>query len=139
MLCDVDHFKLYNDRHGHLAGDQALRAVGAELLKNCRRGDRAYRFGGEEFLLLLPERSMAQAMRVAERHREAIEALRIPHPANSAGPVLTISAGVAFSANGDAADTAGWLGQADTALYEAKRNGRNRVGAFTVNGSATTA
>ena len=130
VLCDVDHFKLFNDGQGHLAGDEVLRAVGAELKKHCRGGDRAYRYGGEEFLLILPEPSLALALAAAERHRKAIEALRIPHPANPPSGVLTISAGVALRSRGDHAGTAEWLNQADTALYIAKRHGRNRVSAF---------
>ena len=127
MLCDVDHFKLYNDHNGHLAGDAALRAVAAELQKNGRRGDRAYRYGGEEFLLIVPESSLVRAVATAERYRRAVEALQMPHPANLPAGILTISAGVALRANDD---TAEWLNQADAALYAAKRDGRNRVSAF---------
>ena len=128
VLCDVDNFKSYNDRFGHIAGDQALRAVGAELRKNCRGGDRAYRYGGEEFLLVLPDLPMALCCAAAERQRAAIEALGIPHPANLPTGLLTISAGVALR-DTEASDTTGWLNQADTALYSAKREGRNRVSA----------
>jgi two-component system, cell cycle response regulator len=130
VLCDVDHFKLYNDSQGHLAGDAVLRAVAGELEKHCRRGDRAYRYGGEEFLLILQESSLASAVRVAERHRSAIQALGIPHPSNPPADVLTISAGVALRAKGESTELAEWLNQADAALYSAKRDGRNRVLAF---------
>lgn len=130
VLCDVDHFKLFNDRQGHLAGDEVLRAVGAELKKHCRGGDRAYRYGGEEFLLILPEPSLALGISAADRHRQAIEALRIPHPANPPSGVITISAGVALRSSADGTANAEWLNQADTALYIAKRHGRNRVTVF---------
>lgn len=130
VLCDVDHFKLFNDREGHLAGDDALRSVGAAIASQCRGGDRAYRYGGEEFLLILPEPSLDLALAAAERHRQAIEALAIRHPANPPLGVLTISAGVALRSARDSAGTAAWLNQADTALYCAKRNGRNRVSGF---------
>lgn len=137
VLCDVDHFKLFNDSEGHLAGDEVLRAVGGELKKRCRGGDRAYRYGGEEFLLILPVPSLDLALAAAERHRRAIEALKIRHPANPPLDVLTISAGVALRGSGDNASTAEWLNQADTALYLAKRNGRNRVWAFGSSASRT--
>lgn len=116
VLFDVDHFKLYNDLHGHVAGDEVLCRIGAEVLKICRKEEFAYRYGGEEFLLLLPEQSIQNAIAVAERIRTAIQAIALPHAENSAAPVVTISAGVAQS-----------LEEADSALYVAKRQGRNCV------------
>lgn len=121
VLCDVDCFKFYNDQFGHLAGDDVLRRIGEEVSTNCRKGDLAYRYGGEEFLLLLPEQSMDGALAAAERLRQAIEALAIPHPENAPFQGVTISAGVALRS----------LEQADTALYSAKRNGRNCVIEYT--------
>jgi diguanylate cyclase (GGDEF)-like protein len=121
-LCDIDHFKAYNDRLGHLAGDQALRALAATVRGVLRAGDVAYRFGGEELLLILRDATVEDALVAVERVREAVERVAVPHPGGNGG-ILTVSAGVA--AGGDHADTL--LAQADAALYEAKRAGRNRV------------
>ena len=127
VMCDVDFFKAYNDGHGHLAGDEVLRTVAQTVRATCRGGDHAYRYGGEEFLILLPEQSLDGGFTAAERHRLAIEALAIPHPANPCGGVVTISAGVASLATADAAPIDAWLAAADAALYRAKQSGRNRV------------
>src|SRR5690242_7963164 len=78
-LCDVDHFKAYNDRYGHPAGDEVLRAVGQMLAAQCRTADRAYRYGGEEFLVLLPGQAPDGAAIALNRMREALAALAIPH------------------------------------------------------------
>ena len=93
-LCDVDHFKAYNDEMGHLAGDQALRAIAATIRGKLRTHDRAYRFGGEELLLVLPGATAAEARAAAERVRAAVEAVAMPHPAGNGG-VVTVSIGVA--------------------------------------------
>ena len=125
VLCDVDHFKTYNDRYGHLAGDDALRRVAEAISSGLRGGDAAYRYGGEEFLMVLPEQDVGVAATIADRLRLAVEALGIPHEANAPGGVVTISAGVAVLAEaGDADDL---LREADAALYEAKKAGRNTV------------
>jgi diguanylate cyclase (GGDEF)-like protein len=122
-LFDVDGFKAYNDAHGHRAGDDALRAVAGALRDSIRTGDQVYRYGGEEFLVLLPEQSVESAAQAAERLRAAVEALAIPHPAG--GP-LTVSAGVAgLERMGSGPDDL--LELADQAMYRAKEGGRNRV------------
>ncbi len=121
-LCDVDHFKTYNDRLGHLAGDQALREVAAIVRGALRRGDVAYRFGGEELLLMLHDVSDADAVEAVERVRAAVERAAMPHP-EGVGGVMTVSIGVAA---GDA-DAGTLLARADGALYDAKRAGRNRT------------
>lgn len=126
-LCDVDHFKAYNDRSGHLAGDRVLRAVAAVLARTCRRGDRAYRYGGEEFLVVLPEQDPPRAAIAAERFRHAVEALAIPHPGNVPWGVVTLSAGLAVLDPGEARSCEEVVRDADLALYRAKRGGRNRV------------
>jgi diguanylate cyclase (GGDEF)-like protein len=121
-LCDVDHFKAYNDELGHLAGDQALRAIAATIRGALRAEDLAYRFGGEELLLLLPGANADEAAGAARRVRAAVEAAAMPHPSGIGG-VLTVSIGVASG-------TVGYgelLHRADDALYDAKRGGRNRV------------
>ncbi|HZE04444.1 MAG TPA: diguanylate cyclase [Solirubrobacteraceae bacterium] len=121
-LCDVDHFKAYNDRLGHLAGDQALREIAATVRGALRRGDVAYRFGGEELLLLLRNVTGEEAVAAAERVRAAVQRAAMPHPAGVAG-VMTVSIGVAA---GDA-DPSALMARADAALYDAKRSGRNRA------------
>jgi two-component system cell cycle response regulator len=122
-LFDIDFFKAYNDTAGHLAGDDTLRAVARALDRQIRTGDALYRYGGEEFLLLLPEQSIDAAALAAERLRGAVEALSLPHPA---GGVVTVSAGVATLA--DTGCTPDELFElADQALYRAKEAGRNRV------------
>ncbi|MBI5303938.1 MAG: diguanylate cyclase [Chloroflexi bacterium] len=127
VMCDVDHFKLYNDHYGHIAGDEALRRIAQAITQNCRNGDVVYRYGGEEILLILPEQSPADAARVAERLRDAIQALALPHVLNAPTGVVTISAGVAMLEAGDYLAMHLWLKRADDALYLAKQAGRNRV------------
>lgn len=130
-LCDIDFFKEYNDRMGHLAGDSVLKAVARTLKQTTRRGDGVYRYGGEEFLLLLPEQTMNGALLAMERVRLAVENLAIElEPGPPARPI-TISAGVAELTPGDWADVLSSLERADTALYSAKQAGRNRVLAAT--------
>jgi diguanylate cyclase (GGDEF)-like protein len=125
-LCDIDHFKAYNDRHGHQAGDVVLRSVAEVLRQTCRKGDAVYRYGGEELLVLLPGQSLELATAAAELMRRAVEALGISHPLGEPASVVTISVGVAMR---DAAHNGsrGGVGEADEALYRAKASGRNRV------------
>jgi diguanylate cyclase (GGDEF)-like protein len=125
VLCDVDSFKAYNDRYGHLAGDDVLRRVAATLSSGLRTGDTAYRFGGEEFLLVLPEQDAEAAAAITERLRQTVEDLGIPHADGLPLGVVTVSAGVAVSA--EAGDADGLLKAADRALYAAKEAGRNRI------------
>lgn len=127
VMCDVDFFKAYNDREGHLAGDEVLRAVASTLVTTCRSDDQLYRFGGEEFLMLLPEQSLEAGLRLAERCRQAIEDMALPHGANPGSGVVTISAGVASLTQPVLKSTQVWLQEADAALYRAKQSGRNRV------------
>ncbi len=124
VMCDLDHFKSVNDRHGHLAGDRLLQAT-AELLRlNTRPHDSCYRFGGEEFLLVLPRADSDEASRMAQRLRAAIGTLTsevggLPAP-------MSASFGVAsFPGDGRSMDCL--LAAADAALYVAKADGRNRV------------
>jgi diguanylate cyclase (GGDEF)-like protein len=126
-LCDVDNFKRFNDSQGHQAGDEGLRAVAGALAARCRVGDAVYRFGGEEFLLVLPEQSLESGATATERIREDVAALAIPHPACGAGAVLTMSAGVARLEPSDHGDFEAVLKRADAALYCAKDLGRNCV------------
>src|SRR4051794_26717500 len=120
---DVDDFKGYNDSRGHAAGDDALKTVAATLRHEIRTGDAVYRYGGEEFLVLLPEQTIESATLAAERLRAAVEQLRMPHPS---GGVLTVSAGVA-GLDDKLTSPDELFELADQALYRAKEGGRNRV------------
>ena len=126
MMLDADHFKAYNDRFGHQAGDGVLRALGACIIANIRRpGDIAARYGGEEFAVVLPDTDLAGAAHIAEAIRRGVEALAIPHVADR--PVVTLSVGVSFAALGSRVTADDLLAAADAALYESKAAGRNRV------------
>ncbi len=123
LLLDLDHFKNINDLHGHAAGDAVLRRVGEALAKEIRSGDAACRFGGEEFVVLLPDTSAEQAEHFADRLRLVIEALKEDHPS-----ALPISASIGVAEKSPADTT--WeqlVAASDKALYAAKRTGRNRV------------
>jgi diguanylate cyclase (GGDEF)-like protein len=125
LMIDVDHFKAFNDRHGHHGGDVALRSVAQTLAASIRRpGDLAARYGGEEFMVVLPETDKAGACVIAEKLRLAIEAL--PPFANDTAPI-TVSIGVATHLPVTHELPGALFQAADRALYRAKRNGRNRV------------
>lgn len=134
VMLDIDFFKPYNDALGHQQGDEAIKTV-AEFLRRCmqRAADLVARYGGEEFVCVLPDTPLEQAAQLAEKIRQDIAQLRLPHPASSVGPYLTISAGVAgimasSTAEIDKADSMeALIHRADQALYEAKQNGRNQV------------
>jgi diguanylate cyclase (GGDEF)-like protein len=131
VLCDIDHFKDYNDHYGHLAGDEALRRVAQAFADECRASDLAYRYGGEEFLVLLPEQSLHDAVTAAERLRRAVERLRIPHHATDSQGVLTVSVGVAAADGNPFRQPEALVKEADLALYRAKTSGKNIVIAHT--------
>ncbi|MBV8132450.1 MAG: diguanylate cyclase [Alphaproteobacteria bacterium] len=125
LSLDIDHFKKYNDNHGHDAGDIVLRAVGSCLESLFRNEDVPCRFGGEEFVVLLPGADAADAARRAEQLRSRVEALVVRYLEKSL-PTITVSIGVAgFPENGDYPEAV--LKAADEALYRAKEGGRNRV------------
>ncbi len=125
IMVDIDRFKLYNDTLGHEAGDNALRAVAQLLQRDLRQVDTAYRYGGEEFVCLLPETEATGAMIVAERLRDGIVSARIAHPANPPLGIVTVSLGVAtFDMRDQGEDL---VRHADAALYAAKAAGRNCV------------
>jgi diguanylate cyclase (GGDEF)-like protein len=127
LMIDVDHFKLFNDRHGHLAGDQALRTLSGIVNQTARLCDRAARFGGEEFVVILPQSCREEALIAAERIRAEVARSPVVFDGENLGPI-TVSIGVA-TYPADALDGAQLLGRADEALYLAKRE-RNRVAAF---------
>ena len=126
LFIDIDWFKKINDTHGHACGDECLRAVAVALRGGLRPGDTLGRYGGEEFLVLLPEQDGAAARVVAERLREAVE--RMPMPWQGETLRLTASIGLASRRPSDA-DAQKLLARADKALYRAKHEGRNRVAA----------
>jgi diguanylate cyclase (GGDEF)-like protein len=129
-MYDIDYFKRFNDTLGHLAGDEALRAVAQALASGVRAGDMAYRYGGEEFLILLPEQTLASGALALDRLRLAVQGLGLPHPDNPPAGVVTISGGIAESTAADPLTVGEWLRRADVALYQAKALGRNQVVAF---------
>lgn len=124
-LCDIDDFKRYNDRFEHQAGDEVLRRVAMAMRAALRQGDWLYRYGGEEFLVILRDQRLDAAARTMDRLRASVEELSILHPDGPAG-VVTISVGVA-ELTADVADADRWIHRADAALYRAKAAGKNRV------------
>ena len=125
LLFDIDNFKGYNDTYGHQAGDRCLQAVAKAIGDTTSNtSGLSARYGGEEFAVVLPNTSEDAALKVAEAIRLTVRALGIPNTASSRG-YITISAGVA-ARNRSTLDEAALVGEADTALYEAKRLGRNR-------------
>lgn len=128
IFVDIDHFKPFNDNHGHLEGDRVLSEVGRALRSVLRRpGDLAARYGGEEFVLLLPGTHRDGALEVAAQVLAAIEGLAIRHDASSVADHLTASAGVAALMPLPAMRSAQLIAQADEAVYAAKAAGRNRI------------
>ena len=131
LMLDVDHFKAYNDRYGHPAGDDCLRRVALALEAHLRRpGDLVARYGGEEFVVVLPHAEADVARQAGERIRQAVEDLALPHEASPTGRVVTISVGVATASSVDKTPVVPdiLVSRADQALYTAKRGGRNTVG-----------
>ena len=128
IMVDVDHFKDYNDHYGHLMGDHCLIQVALTMQDGLRRpGDFVARFGGEEFVAVLPNTNADVAAAAAERLRQAVERLALPHQASSTGRCVTVSVGVGHVRPTAKDKPADLVSLADQALYEAKRVGRNRV------------
>nr|WP_206171228.1 diguanylate cyclase [Trinickia terrae] len=128
LMIDVDNFKPYNDTYGHVAGDDALKQI-AETVANClgRPGDLAARFGGEEFAVVLPGTPPGGVKQLAEKIRAEVEALRLPHAGSSTGEYLTVSIGGASLVPAAEMPITSLVELADFALYQAKREGKNRV------------
>nr|WP_315425698.1 diguanylate cyclase [uncultured Albidiferax sp.] len=127
LLIDIDHFKLYNDHYGHLAGDACLRRV-AELLAGCvrRAGELVARYGGEEFVMLLPNTDREAARLVAQHCMEALAQERIPHPRSPTAGHVTLSIGIAYTVPQPERLPETLVDAADTALYRAKNSGRQQ-------------
>lgn len=124
LLLDIDFFKKYNDKYGHLEGNKALLQLGKTIQSCLRSMDSAYRYGGEEFTVILPQTSSAEAETVAHRIREAVEKLSFTINENETA-AITISIGVAEYCYGDEKET--FVKKADQAMYISKKKGRNRV------------
>jgi diguanylate cyclase (GGDEF)-like protein len=136
LMIDVDHFKRYNDHYGHQAGDQCLRAVAGALAGAARRpADLVARYGGEEFAVILPGCSITDAQMVGEKMRRAVADLHLRHEASDTASEVTVSIGVSClntearpcASDGDGVVAGTLIADADTALYRAKTDGRNRV------------
>ncbi len=127
VFCDLDAFKAYNDTLGHLQGDHCLRRLGALLREACHRPrDRATRYGGEEFALILPNTPKSGAMTFARAVRRMLSTVALPHPASPIGAHVTISGGITTCIPDDKTTVEGMVDRADRALYAAKAQGRDR-------------
>jgi diguanylate cyclase (GGDEF)-like protein len=128
MLLDIDHFKLYNDHYGHQAGDEALRQLAECLGAAVREDESIYRYGGEEFLVLMPDCSVEEAGQAGERIRSEVTGCGIPHAFRPTTPAMvTLSGGVSCWAPGSMHSVPDLLYRADKALFRAKSAGRNQV------------
>jgi diguanylate cyclase (GGDEF)-like protein len=123
-MVDIDRFKQYNDRFGHREGDRCLQRVATSLDTNVRGTDLVARYGGEEFAIVMPDTSIEAGRETAERLRAAISELERQSAPNQ---TVTVSIGVATTQNVNQESTDRLIERADSALYEAKRAGRNRV------------
>jgi diguanylate cyclase (GGDEF)-like protein len=127
-MFDIDYFKFYNDHYGHPAGDEALRQVAKCLNRVVRAGEAVYRYGGEEFLLVMPNCEVDSAVAAAERVLHTVNLMSIPHEARpTSPPIITLSAGVACHQPDSDLTIHDLIEHADQALYSAKLSGRNRV------------
>ena len=132
LLLDADRFKAFNDRYGHQAGDACLRAIAGQLASVAQRAaDLAARYGGEEFVLLLPDTDEPGAHAIAQRLCALVRDLQIAHADSTAGGIMTVSIGIATAWPGDPncplTSVERLTSAADTALYRAKRTGRDRA------------
>jgi diguanylate cyclase (GGDEF)-like protein len=129
VLFDIDHFKVYNDHYGHLAGDDTLRDVAQQLQRATRAGERVYRYGGEEFLVLLPDAEPEDATVAADRLRHAVTENALPHDARpTTPPIVTLSGGISsWTPATPRTTTAELIRHADQALYHVKSTGGNRI------------
>jgi len=123
-LCDIDHFKAVNDTHGHLAGDAVLRSVVSRIVSKLRPYDSIFRYGGEEFLIALPDSTLAMTMSVAERLCQTVRAAPVRI---EGGPAVDITISLGICIVDGAAVLSDAIKRADQALYAAKDGGRNRV------------
>ena len=128
IMVDVDHFKLYNDRYGHQAGDDCLRQVALALKSGLRRpADLLARYGGEEFACVLPDTGFEDALAIAQGMERTVRAQKILHASSPVHGVVSVSLGLATRVSPAAGDAAALVGLADAQLYQAKQTGRSRV------------
>lgn len=128
LLLDIDYFKQFNDTYGHLAGDRSLRALGDVINASLQReGDACFRLGGEEFAVIYQVDSKETALEIAQKVKDKIEDLQIPHQKNTASPYLTVSMGLWCGKVGQTLDVGEIYRSADTLLYSAKAAGRNTI------------
>lgn len=139
LMIDVDHFKAYNDRYGHPAGDDCLIDI-ANVLRDIFRRDTdiVVRLGGEEFIVVLLDVDLTEAVRLAEAMRSMLQAVGIPHETSPTAPVVTVSIGVATAQPGTPIDVENLIACADAALYQCKAKGRNCTTSCIVNPDMTT-
>jgi two-component system chemotaxis response regulator CheY len=130
LMCDVDYFKQYNDTMGHQAGDRILQVVASTIKNNIRQADEAFRYGGEEIVVILPSQELEGAMFTGQRLCQSIFNASIPHPRGVNGCVSISVGATACTADNSAADWKEILEQADKALYQAKKTGRNQMCSF---------
>jgi diguanylate cyclase (GGDEF)-like protein len=133
LMVDADHFKRFNDQYGHAVGDQVLRTLATRLSLHARAADILGRYGGEEFAILMPETSLEEGLKMAERLRQDIEA----QPIQAGGKSLSMTISIGVAALDDSLDETidGLVDRADQALYAAKQAGRNRVSSWSLPGS----
>jgi diguanylate cyclase (GGDEF)-like protein len=127
-MLDIDHFKWINDTHGHLAGDEVLRAVTGVFRRSIREADVLLRYGGEEFLVVLPDADIEAVVTVGERLRAAVEKASVSHEGKSIS--LTVSIGATAYIVGQTDSEEQMLAEADAAMYAAKNSGRDRLCAY---------
>jgi diguanylate cyclase (GGDEF)-like protein len=130
LVVDIDRFKTFNDRHGHRTGDEVLRGVAASIAGAIRKMDQAFRYGGEEFVVLAPEAGHSGAVSIAERIRSAVARTSVMTPPGEGAPQalsVTVSVGLAVAPDPSIPTAHALLEAADRALYDAKSSGRNRV------------
>ena len=127
IMLDIDYFKQYNDHYGHVQGDECLKKVGRLLAEATRAHDFCARFGGEEFVLVLPQTDAAAARQVAERCRDLIAQEAMPHARSEIGPMLTVSCGVGTRIPALHEDALSFIEEVDRRLYRAKQTARNCI------------
>lgn len=123
IMCDIDHFKSVNDTHGHQVGDDLLRRIAKVFLSQCRESDLPTRYGGEEFVIVLPGTNAEEAANLAERCRRGIEDIELDVDAGT----VKVTASFGITDDGDLPSVDALIEQADKALYQAKHAGRNRI------------